>query len=389
MHDDMSAEELHTVRFLGNRHHRNRGFRMQLWAVLPVLLCLGIVLIGIFTFPSPSRALERKNVLILNSYHQGFKWTDDITRGIITAMNPIRPETRFYIEYMNTKWANEERYFKELSRLLAIKYAKTRFDLIVCSDTDALEFLLDHRDEIFGKIPVVFCGVNYFKDEDLQGKPLFTGVSETADLKESLDLTLRLHPGTKEIFVINDNGTPGRKVRDQLEKLVPLYWGKVRFTFAESANLDKIVADVAELPPDTLIFYAFFYGDPALRFYENIESISRISEHARVPIYGTWDFNLGFGIVGGKLTSGYPGRVQESCPVHVRLPAAETIRHRQEPAAEGKHHRQRAGNVSQGQQEHHLVYLARRGWAGFPGVHPVDQYPEAQEGGRIPTQGSC
>ncbi len=343
MHDDMCAEKLHTARSPGNCHHRNRGFCKQLRAVLPVLVCLGIVLIGIFSFPSPSCALEKKNVLILNSYHQGFKWTDDITRGIITAMDPVRPETRIYIEYMNTKWANEARYFKALSRLLAIKYAKTRFDLIVCSDTDALEFLLDHRDEIFGRIPVVFCGVNYFKDEDLQGKPLFTGVSETADLKESIDLALRLHPGTKEIFVINDNGTPGRKVRDQLEKLVPLYQGKVRFTFAKSANLDKIVTDVAELSPDTLIFYTFFYGDPALRFYENIESISRISEHARVPIYGTWDFNLGFGMVGGKLTSGYDqgfgagamglrilkGERVEAIPVVYRNPARYMFDYRQ------------------------------------------------------------
>jgi signal transduction histidine kinase/CheY-like chemotaxis protein len=343
MHDDMCAEGLNTARFSGNRNHRNRWFRTQLWAVLPVLLCLEIVLIGIFSFPSPTAALERKNVLILNSYHQGFKWTDDITRGIITAMDPVRPETRIYIEYMNTKWANDARYFKELSRLLAIKYAKTRFDLIVCSDTDALEFLLDHRDQIFGRIPVVFCGVNYFKDEDLQGKRFFTGVSETADLKESIDLALRLHPGTKEIFVINDNGTPGKKVRDQLEQLIPLYRGNVRFTFAKSADLDKIVADVAELPADTLIFYTFFYGDPALRFYENSESISRISEHARVPIYGTWDFNLDYGMVGGKLTSGYDqgfaagsmgmrilkGERIETIPVVYRNPARYMFDYRQ------------------------------------------------------------
>ena len=33
--------------------------------------------------------------------------------------------------------------------------------------------------------------------------------------------------------------------------------------------------------------------------------ISLITEKCKVPIYGTWDFNLGYGIMGGMLTSGY------------------------------------------------------------------------------------
>ncbi len=283
----------------------NHPFRNKLLPYITIIPCLVIFLVGIVAFPASTHAAAKKNVLILNSYHQGFRWTDDITRGIITALAPVDIETRIYIEYMNTKWVNEAPYFRELARILSIKYAKTSFDLIVCSDTDALVFLLDNRDRIFGRVPVVFCGVNYFKKQDLRGEQFYTGVSETADLGETIDLALRLHPGTKSIFVINDHGTPGRKVFEELKKLLPRYKGKVRFDFAKSGNLDKIVADVSSLPPDTIIFYSFFYGDPAVQFNENVESISRIAEQSRVPIYGSWDFNLGFGIVGGKLTSGY------------------------------------------------------------------------------------
>ena len=31
-------------------------------------------------------AAEKKNVLILNSYHQGYKWTDDEVRGIVNGL---------------------------------------------------------------------------------------------------------------------------------------------------------------------------------------------------------------------------------------------------------------------------------------------------------------
>jgi signal transduction histidine kinase len=206
---------------------------------------------------------------------------------------------------MSTKWVKDCLYFHELRQILKHKYAKTRFDLIISSDNDAFDFLRDYRDDVFGRIPVVFNGVNYFKESDLAGKVLFTGVSETADLQESLELALRLHPSVKRIFVINDFGISGRKVRDEIAKLAPIFHGRVRIEYENSTDLETILKDVESLSPDTLIFYTFFYGDPARTSYENSDCISLISRHSRVPVYGAWDFNLGYGIVGGKLTNGY------------------------------------------------------------------------------------
>jgi len=247
-----------------------------------------------------SRLEGKKNVLILNSYHQGFKWTDDITRGVISALEPVSGETRIFIEYMGTKWVKDDLYFQELRQILKHKYSRTRFDLIVSSDNDAFDFLRDHRDEVFGRIPVVFSGVNYFKESDLAGKALFTGVSETADLRESLELALRLHPSAKQIFVINDTGISGRIVHGEIAKLAPVFQGRAQILYENRADLEKIVKDVEALPPDALIFYTFYYGDPAGKSYENRDCISLISRHAPVPVYGAWDFNLGYGIVGGR-----------------------------------------------------------------------------------------
>jgi hypothetical protein len=61
---------------------------------------------------------SKRNILILNSYHDGFKWTDDITRGVISALEPVRAETRVFIEYMGTKWVKDDLYFQELAQIL-------------------------------------------------------------------------------------------------------------------------------------------------------------------------------------------------------------------------------------------------------------------------------
>ncbi len=79
---------------------------------------------------------------------------------------------------------------------------------------------------MFGKVPVVFCGVNYFRKDDLDGTTLFTGTSETADLRESLEVALRLHPSARKIFIINDKGFSGSKVRSELTALQPFFRGK-------------------------------------------------------------------------------------------------------------------------------------------------------------------
>jgi len=268
-------------------------------------LLLVIAVLTFCQYTPEALAGPKKNVLILNSYHQGFKWTDDITRGIISALEPASGTTRIYIDYLDTKWVKDEKYFQQLRQILKHKYSGTHFDLIVASDNDAFDFLRDYRDEVFGRIPVVFCGVNYFQAADLAGKHLFTGISETADIKESLDLALRLHPLTKSIFIINDSGISGRKVREEIVRLIPLFRGRVQFNFEYSTDLGQIVKDVETLAPGTIIFYTFFYGDVGEKFYEYNETISTISQHARVPIYGAWDFNLGYGMVGGKLTRGY------------------------------------------------------------------------------------
>ncbi len=295
MQEDSFVENPHHLRLPQIGMQKAAWFRNMYHFLVAGVLCLALFMTGIFSFPVPAAALEKKNVLILNSYHQGFKWTDDISRGMLAALEPVRSGSRMYPEYLDTKWEHGTPYFTELARFLRIKYAKIPIDLILCADNDALDFLLVYRDEVFGKIPVVFCGANYFKSGDLKGRSFYTGVSENAELKDSLDVALTLHPGTKQIFVINDYGTPGRKVLAELKNLLPLYQNKVVFTFENSSDLEEVAANVAKLPPDSLIFYTFFYGNPDAKFHENSESISLISEHARVPVYGAWDFNLGYG----------------------------------------------------------------------------------------------
>ena len=273
-----------------------RRERMGLMAAALVLLAVG---------PSPAWADPPKRVLVLNSYHQGYEWTDDQTRGALAALGAPTKEIEIHLEYMGTKWVSDPRYFEQLRQSYRYKFAKLRFDAIIATDNDAFNFLRDHRDEVFGKVPTVFSGVNDLQPEELAGHDLFTGVNEVADFRSGLDLALRLHPGTRRIAVITDTSISGRKIKAQFMEATPAYRDRVEFEYLGDIEMGKLLERVASLPPDALVFHLLYFNDGTGKAFTNRESAALVSGAARVPVHGSWDFNLGWGIIGGKLLYGY------------------------------------------------------------------------------------
>jgi PAS domain S-box-containing protein len=282
--------------------------RILTWRVFSfcLIFCMSVSLPAISIAFAGVRIEEKKNVLILNSYHQGYKWTDDETQGAIAGLDPARNGFKVVIEYMGTKWAYAEPYFEQLRSTYRYKFHGIRFDLIIATDDDAFNFLKRNRDELFPNTPVVFCGVNWFKPESVPaGFKGYTGVNEDVDIPATLDLMLRLHPGAKKVFVVTDMTTTGKKVHAQFEDIVPRYKDRVSFAFLDDMEMSEILDTVGRLGNDSLVLMTIFQKDKAGAFFEFSDSTSLISKSSRVPFYGLWDFNLGFGIVGGMLTSGY------------------------------------------------------------------------------------
>lgn len=279
---------------------------IRLSALKNLLACASLfTLLVVLLTPGVMHAQDRKNILILNSYHPGYKWTDDETIGALKALEPVKNTVTTHVEYMGTKWVQDTRpYLERLRGVYRQKFQAIPMSVIIATDNDAFDFLLRYRDEIFGRVPVVFCGVNWFREDSLKGKALFTGVNEDADIKATIDLMLKLHPTTKQIMVIVDTTTTGAIVREKLLELTPQYTDRVRFQVLRDLTIQEIIDRVASAPPDSLALMTVFQKDAAGKLFEYAESTSLISNASRVPVYGLWDFNLDAGIVGGKLTSG-------------------------------------------------------------------------------------
>ncbi|MGC9395556.1 MAG: ABC transporter substrate binding protein [Anaerolineae bacterium] len=274
--------------------------------VLHKLVIIGILL-GLAFIPvtgaSQAQDALRRQVLYINSYHRGYKFSDDITQGIEAVLKAPGSNTDLLVEYMDTKRLASNAYMEELYQLYKIKYGGKKLDLIISSDDAALNFLFTYADELFPGVPVVFCGANYFDVTRLAGFERFTGVSELADVQGTLDLALSLHPQTTQIAVVNDTTVTGQRVHEKLVEVEALYPG-IAFIYLEDITMAEVRQRVSQLPPDSLVLITIFSRDSAGEFFEYDVFTPLISESSAVPVYGTWDFSLGYGIIGGKLTSG-------------------------------------------------------------------------------------
>lgn len=270
------------------------------------VLVVALVLCGVGLQGGEAQAAPKKRVLIINSYHQGLSWTDDIVKGIESELMQPEDSARIelYFEYMDTKRFYGERYEHTLHEKLLEKYSKKRFDVVIVADNDALIFVQKYYDRLFPSTPVVFCGINSYHDSLIRGYPSFTGVVEDTDVNSTLELVLKLHPRASQIVVVSDKTTTGIAMKQEVQVASRRFEENIEFVFLEDFDMGELQAKVANVPADSIILLTVVNRDRLGNFFAYEESLKLIYQAAKAPIYSFWEFYLGKGIVGGMLTSG-------------------------------------------------------------------------------------
>lgn len=271
-------------------------------ASIPLLVALGVF--SLYPVVSSGNTLQ-KRILILHSYYQGYKWTDDENTGIAAVLEPVLGRTNFVIEYMDTKKIFGDLYARRLYEVYKLKYRNFKFDLIITTDNNAFDFMRKYRDDLFPGTPVVFCGVNNLQASDLKSHRLFTGVNEQSDLKASIELILKLHPKTRQIVFVNEWTSTGRRVHQEFLDAMQYFDNTVKFSLLEDVTTEELVKELEALKDGSVVLYSSFSRDKSGRILSYDESAAMMTSHCKVPIYTTHEFNLGLGVIGGLILRGF------------------------------------------------------------------------------------
>jgi signal transduction histidine kinase len=256
---------------------------------------------------TPIEAAAFKRVVMINSYHEGYAWTDSIVRGVRSALDSATVPIDLDIEYLDRRRYDNAETSENSAEFFKRKFAHIPVDLVIASDDVAVRFLLRRRDTLFSNVPVVFCGVNEFHGSSAyvslnpEIRPWLTGVLERVDVDSTVDVALRLNPDTRSLVTVGEDSATYYE-RD-LKRTHPEL--SVSRILAQDLPLDELGKQLRALKPHTIVLVSYFSRDSTGHWLSISDSIRFVCEHSPVPVYGLNWTALGLGIVGGKLTDGY------------------------------------------------------------------------------------
>ena len=224
------------------------GFRLT--ALLRFLGFGFTILVGLGLAAEPNTA---KNVLVLESFtgHNG----DFLTQLKPELRARVSSPVDYYVENLESQRFKEKGYLKSLAETLHSSYANRKLDLVIVANYPALSFAASYRDRMFPGVPIVFLAVDANRLKGQKLWPNVTGATVTVDIQGTIDLALRLHPGTNTIAVISNTSSEFEKywlaaVQSELQR----YRDRTGEIDLVGLPTEQLLRRVPALPTQSVIF---------------------------------------------------------------------------------------------------------------------------------------
>ncbi len=286
---------------------------------------------------------KKRCVLLLQSYHQGYDWTDGITAGVQEVIEEQDAPIDLQIEYMDAKRDSRPASLEAVYDFYRRKLTQRDYDLVIAADDAALDFVLAHRESVFAGVPVVFCGVDDFKPQRIAGVRDITGVGGGVNSRDHLDLALRLQPDLDEFVVLGGLSQSATDNAAKFSRIAPSYAGRPRIELMIGRPLEEVVMRLRELDRQDAVFHLGPYLTPGGRLLSAAETARLIADQTEAPIYTFVEYWAGGSpeVLGGYMVSGRAvgrhvmglasdilgGRDPDSIPVKMENPNVYIFNH--------------------------------------------------------------
>jgi ABC-type uncharacterized transport system substrate-binding protein len=277
-----------------------------------------ICLIFVFSIPTMTVAkqYDGKKVLFVDSYHEGYAWSDGITKGVKKALDGTGVELK--IIRMDTKRNTGDDFKKEAALKVKSVIEEFKPDVVIAADDNASKYLVVpyYKDT---DLPVIFCGVNW--DAGVYGFPTknVTGMVEVAPLPQLAELLKKYSKGDRIGFLATDNIT-AKKEAENYKKLfgievVPYYaksyddWKK---GFKElQGKVDMLVIDTHgglydDKSADLKAFVEANTKIPTGTFYDFMSDFALIGFAKVAEEQGFWASSTALKVLGGTSPADIP-----------------------------------------------------------------------------------
>ncbi len=263
-----------------------------------------VILLTVFFFTTPNcvsaQNLPKQKLLYINSYHKGYKWSDDIEKGLLKALQVTTRADGSYdfskstvdlkVFRMDTKNHKAESFKKQKANIAKLLIEKWQPDIVVASDDNASKYLIapNFKNSI---LPIVFCGVNW--DASVYGFPTsnITGMVEISPVHELVKM-LKQYARGERLSYIGDSTLSTKKNRDHFEKILGRKFstGKLIENFDEWKQVYLSLQDSSDM--------LIWLNPVGIRGWNVEKAKEFILKHTKIPTGSMGDTDICYTLLG-------------------------------------------------------------------------------------------
>ena len=252
--------------------------------------------------PVQTLSAPKKTVLVLYGERLSIPAMKTTEEGLMGALSHTRAwDLEIFTENLDLTRFPPAQYGEDLVHHLRARYATRKPDVLIAFLNTALQFALEHRDELFPDVPIVFADVDHREVEGKEMPPNVTGIWMAWDDQRTLELALQLQPKTREVVCVAGTGLEEQPWNNEARKVLDGFATRVSTRWLEKLPLQAVLDEVARLPLDSVVLYIPMLRDGAGESVSPFEVARQLAEASRVPVYGLSRPQLEQGIIGGAL----------------------------------------------------------------------------------------
>ena len=261
-----------------------------------------LTLLFIFNYSFAKNLETKSQILIINSYHKGFQWSDELINGVEKSLGD-KNNVETTILYMDSKRIASPEYYEKLKDLYKLQLEKRKYDLVLLVDKFAYEFALKNYKDLFTNERLVFSGIEQYdaslvEKYGLTGK--ISGILEKRAISDTIDIINRMMPKLRKLHIINDFSVNGDDTDLFIQNAINKIGNKFETDYIRYSTIEELKEKFSTYKEDEAIFFVRFYNNKYKELHQNYE-IAQMINSFELPTFSTDSLFIKKGSLGGKL----------------------------------------------------------------------------------------
>ena len=281
-----------------------RRRRLAFWVALSVLAVFPVAFF-LLQVTVHAQVKQTKRVLILNDLgivsSPGFA---EIDNAVLDRLQKSPYQIELYYESLEITLFPDEASQREFRAQIIRKYSDRKPDVVIAVGSASFDFVAASHEDFLGHIPTIFCATLKDIPDRAKSDGHFTGVLAALHPQETLDVALRLLPGTKNVVVTGGAGKFDQGFETFAKQAFRNSEAKLKFTYLTDLTMPVLLERLRHLPPDTIVYHTAITQDAAgNRFIDSVQSVPLVVGASNAPVFVMDDVDFKAGAAGGDLVN--------------------------------------------------------------------------------------